>query len=94
MDHLNEPIVFSKSVLRFILSTPFLLNGAALLDAILFSFFAYILSLLVFGGLFSVFYLYLFNRRTRQSLHDLVAGTFVVHTRADFERPENIWKPH
>lgn len=93
--HLNEPIVFSTSVLRYVvLSTPFLLNGAALPDAVLFSFFAYIISLLVFGGFFSVFYLYLFNRRTRQSLHDIVAGTFVVHTRADFEMPENIWKPH
>jgi uncharacterized RDD family membrane protein YckC len=33
---------------------------------------------IVFGGLFLIFYLYIFNWRTRQTLHDLIAGTFVV----------------
>jgi hypothetical protein len=32
----------------------------------------------VFGGLGSIVYLFVFNRRTRQSLHDLIVGTFVV----------------
>ena len=33
---------------------------------------------IIFGGGCAIVYLYLFNARTRQSLHDLVAGTFVV----------------
>jgi uncharacterized RDD family membrane protein YckC len=91
----NDPIGIPRSVLRYtILATPFLLNGADLPDAILFSFGAYILSLIVFGGMFSVLYLYFFNRRTRQSFHDLFAGSYVVNTSADFEIPEDIWKPH
>ncbi len=32
------------------------------------------------GGVLAIVYLYLFNARTRQSLHDLLAGTFVVRT--------------
>lgn len=91
----NDPIGIPRSVLRYtILSIPFLLNGADLPDAFLFSFGAYILSLIVFGGMFSILYLYLFNRLTRQSFHDLFAGSYVVNTSADFEIPENIWKPH
>jgi uncharacterized RDD family membrane protein YckC len=42
--------------------------------------FAYtLLSVVLFGGMFGIFYLYIFNRRTRQSLHDLVVGTYVVN---------------
>ena len=32
----------------------------------------------VFGGTAFIAYLYLFNTKTRQSLHDLIAGTYVV----------------
>jgi hypothetical protein len=32
----------------------------------------------VFGGLGAIGYLYVFNRHTRQSLHDLAVGSFVV----------------
>ena len=34
----------------------------------------------IFGGGGAIFYLYLANRNTRQSLHDLVCGTFVVRS--------------
>ena len=34
----------------------------------------------VWGG--AIVYLFLFNRRTRQSLHDLICGTFVVRKKA------------
>ncbi len=34
--------------------------------------------LVVFGGLGAIAYLFVFNRRTRQSLHDLAVGSFVV----------------
>ncbi len=95
VDRFNQPIAFPRSVLRyFVLATPFLFNGAELPDSLLFSFASYLLSLIIFGGLFSVLYLYIFNRKTRQSLHDLAAGTYVTNARADFEPPENIWKFH
>lgn len=54
-----------------------------------------VLAVVVFGGLFSVVYLFVFNRKTRQSLHDLVMGTFVVRTGAA-GRPirDRIWPGH
>ena len=36
----------------------------------------------MFGGLGTIAYLYVFNRHTRQSLHDLAVGSFVVRTPA------------
>ena len=38
------------------------------------------LSVLIFGSLGSTLYLYIFNRKTRQSLHDLLVGSYVVNT--------------
>jgi uncharacterized RDD family membrane protein YckC len=54
-----------------------------------------LLALVVFGGIVSIAYLYLFNRRTRQSLHDLVAGSFVVRTQ-NVSAPvrAHFWKGH
>jgi uncharacterized RDD family membrane protein YckC len=49
----------------------------------------------VFVGTFLIFYLYLFNARTRQSLHDLIAGTFVVRAEpADAPVAVHVWKGH
>lgn len=61
-----------------VLEVPFFLNGAPFSAEVLSSAWNYLLALLVFGGLASIIYLYVFNRRTRQSLHDLVVGSYVV----------------
>jgi uncharacterized RDD family membrane protein YckC len=61
------------------------------------------------GCEFATIYLYMFNRRTRQTLHDLVAGTFVIQasvpgltglsmnygedSRSIVTR-ESVWRPH
>jgi hypothetical protein len=45
-----------------------------------------------FGG--AIVYLFLFNRRTRQSLHDLIAGTFVTRTTPAGQVAGSIWRPH
>jgi uncharacterized RDD family membrane protein YckC len=37
-----------------------------------------LLSCVVFGGLGATVYLFICNRRTRQALHDLAVGSFVV----------------
>lgn len=54
------------------------------------------LSMLLFGVTFCVFYLLLFNRRTRQSLHDLAVGAFVVRaTRGPLALPATgVWRGH
>ena len=79
VDYSNSPISLGKSVIRyFILAIPFSLNGAQFSNEAMLSFLMYPLSLIIYGGLFSILYLYTFNRVTRQSLHDLVVGTVVV----------------
>lgn len=95
VDSNNAPISFSKSVLRyFILAVPFLLNGAQFSNEVLFSFLMYPISLVLFGGILSILYLYIFNRMTRQSLHDLAVGSYVVNSYLDKKELEKVWKPH
>lgn len=84
------------SVLRYtILAVPFFLNGAIIPPSIIASPFGHLLGLLVFGFGGAIIYLYIFNRRTRQSLHDVACGTFVVRT---FPKGDvlsgPVWRPH
>ena len=91
----NQTISLGRSVLRYIvLAAPFSLNGAQFSNEALLSFLMYPLSLIIFGGLFSIIYLYIFNRVTRQSLHDLLVGTFVVNTNIEKQEVGNVWKMH
>lgn len=39
-------------------------------------------------------YLFLFNRRSRQCIHDLMAGSYVVHSDAESVPDEPIWRGH
>lgn len=95
VDSNNELIGPLKSFARYsVLAIPFSLNGAQFPDESMSSFAVYILSMIVFGGLFSIFYLYLFNRVTRQSLHDIATGTYVVNVADEKQSVGNIWKPH
>lgn len=75
-----------------ILGMPYFLNGVPLgqgAAAYLFSF------LIVFGLGFSIIYLFLFNRRTKQSVHDLAVGAFVIksQTNQGLSLP-SVWKWH
>lgn len=95
VDSNNSPISLGKSILRyFILAIPFSLNGAQFSNEAMLSFLMYPLSLIIFGGLFSILYLYIFNRVTRQSLHDLVVGTYVVSTNVEKQTTGNVWNVH
>jgi len=95
VDSNNSPINLGKSILRyFILAVPFYLNGAQLSSEAMPSFLMYPLSLIIFGGLLSILYLYIFNRVTRQSLHDLAVGSYVVDTNAKKLAPGMIWNAH
>lgn len=82
----GRPISVGRSLARaVILDTPFFLNGM-LLPAWLDSWPAHLAAaLVVFGGGFGIVYFYVCNRATRQSLHDLLCGTYVV--RRDWSGP-------
>ncbi len=84
------------SLIRYaILSTPCFLNGLLIPPSLAQSPIGYILEFLIIGFGGAVIYLYIFNRRTRQSLHDLAVGTFVVKTRPKGEVVVSpVWKFH
>ncbi len=86
----------ARSFLRSgILSAPFFLNGAQLPSSLLLSPVAYLLVVLVFGLGGAILYLYTFNRPTRQSVHDLVVGSYVVKVTPEGEiSPAPVWKVH
>jgi hypothetical protein len=95
VDSNNSPINLGKSILRYcILAIPFSLNGAQFSNEAMLSFLMYPLSLIIFGGLFSILYLYIFNRITRQSLHDLAVGTYVVNLNVEKQELGKVWNVH
>jgi uncharacterized RDD family membrane protein YckC len=63
-----------------ILEAPYFLYLAPLPPDLWHSWLAAVVMLLVFGVGLSVPYLFFFNRSTRQSLHDLAVGSYVVRT--------------
>lgn len=78
----GAPLTMPRALLRYaVIGTPWFLNGAAYPPALLMSPAIYLLSLAIFGLGLATIYLFFFNRPTRQSLHDLVVGSYVV--RAD-----------
>ena len=77
---INPPLSFLRS---FILLTPYFMNGLSLPCGVGMNYFvAGLLFFVVFGMGLTIIYLYLFNAKTRQSLHDLAAGTYVVYSPA------------
>lgn len=79
VDKAGKLINLTKSALRYsIIGIPYFLNGAMIPESILYPIGFFLVSLLVFGFGLSIVYLFVFNRNTRQSLHDIIAGTYVV----------------
>ena len=75
----GELLSVSKSFIRYlVLSAPFFLNGLALPITRTPQIVMYLLSTVVFGLGAITFYLVLFNRRTRQGVHDLAVGSYVA----------------
>ncbi len=88
-------ITLGRSFLRYaVLGTPFFLNGALIPPNVFMSPIGYIIGFLVFGFGGAIIYLYIFNRCTRQSLHDLVVGTLVTKTTPQGPVVGSIWRPH
>ena len=95
VDSDNTSIGIGKSVIRYVvLATPFALNGLNLPPEAMQSLLIYPLSLVLFGGMLSIIYLYVFNRTTRQSLHDLAVGSFVVNVGAERTEIGQVWWVH
>jgi len=75
-----------RAFVRFLpLGAVWFLNNAQLPQSVQQSFWSYGPSVVVFGVGLSILYLFLFNRATRQSLHDLLVGSYVV--RASVNEP-------
>ena len=79
VDAHEQLLSLPRSLLRYtVLGLPFFANGLPISPTLALSTpLGYLLALVVFGGIFAIIYLYIFNRRTRQSLHDLVVGSYV-----------------
>ena len=83
VDRSGKPVSPEKSVLRsLILLTPLLLSSQVL-PAASPSGVGTTIDFLISITKAAIFYLYIFNTRTRQSLHDLATGTYVVDMRPE-----------
>ena len=90
-----------RGAARFaVFGVPYFLNGATLPMGVASFAGGVPYAALALGGLFALAYLLAFNRRTRQSLHDLAVGAFVVGARAgagdarDVPGPARMWPAH
>lgn len=92
----GAPLSLPKSFMRFLpLGAAWFLNDAHFPVRVLFSAWGYVLSIAIFGIGSSIIYLYIFNRRSRQSLHDLLVGSYVISSSADdpLTKPR-LWAGH
>ena len=95
VDSDNQPIGLLRSCARYgILGVPFFLEGSRFTDEAATSFWVYPISFLIYGGMSAIVYLYVSNRATRQSLHDLAVGTYVVNAGLEKQNVGAIWRPH
>ena len=98
VDAQGDTLSVPRSILRYaVLGVPFFANGTTLSPHVMLSsVIGYVLALIVFGGMLSIIYLYIFNRRTRQSLHDLAVGSYVVQAVPETGRTAfpPIWQGH
>lgn len=95
VDSANETVGIAKSLARaFILVAPIFLNGAQFSIELMQSYLMYFFTFIVFGGFLSTVYLYVFNKNTQQSLHDLILGTLVVNAKAEKQELHKVSKIH
>ncbi|HOX38362.1 MAG TPA: RDD family protein [Candidatus Brocadiia bacterium] len=99
VDRNGNHISLPRSLLRnVVLAAPYFMNNAFPFsnpDMSLFAFIALIIfGIAVFGVGVGNTYLCIFNRRTRQGLHDLIAGTYVTRTFPTGHVTGSVWRPH
>lgn len=80
VDAQGAELPLGRAVLRYLpVGAVWFLSNAQLPDALLFSAWAAVLGLAIFGLSACLLYLFVFNRCSRQSLHDVLSRSFVVH---------------
>jgi uncharacterized RDD family membrane protein YckC len=101
VDAQGQYLSVPRALLRYaVLGVPLSLNGIAISFDKRNMALAYIagfaIMVIVFGGLLSLTYLYIFNRRTHQSLHDLAVGSYVVWTKSpkSAQPLQPFWRGH
>lgn len=78
VDHNNQYLSISQSFSRAtILGLIFILNGWAL-PLLQNTIIAFFVTIVVFGGILALIYGLIFNRTTRQGIHDLLVGSYVI----------------
>jgi uncharacterized RDD family membrane protein YckC len=82
---------FARSCALF---TPFFLNGVQIPLHYIRSPLGIAVSLGIFGLGLSIIYLFVFNSRTRQSLHDLLVGSYVVPVGSEQGEKRHVWRGH
>ncbi len=81
IDRSGKHLSIGRSFLRYaVLGIPFFLNGALISPSVMISPIGYVIGFILFGAGGAIIYLYICNRLTRQSLHDLFVGSFVAKT--------------
>jgi uncharacterized RDD family membrane protein YckC len=91
----GTPLSIGRSFVRsFVLLLPYFLNGAPIPLRLLKSGGGILFSEAVFGLGLAIVYLIVFNGKTRQSLHDLVVGSYVVRAGSEAAEKPKIWAGH
>jgi uncharacterized RDD family membrane protein YckC len=96
VDKEGATISIAKSVLRYALfAIPFFANGIVLPTSRTPWIVSVLLTVITFGMGGAILYLLLFNRRTKQGLHDVAAGTYVADaSKTGTLHLQPIWKIH
>jgi uncharacterized RDD family membrane protein YckC len=86
--NLPLPAAFARATLLIL---PMLFNGWDVSDSMVFEILA---TIAVFGLGAAIVYLFFFNRRTRQGLHDLAVNSVVVRAEPAQLVDATVWRPH
>ena len=95
VDRTGAHLSLTRATLRYaVFGIPFFLNGVMIPPGVTMSPFGFLIGFVIFWGMGSIIYLYIFNRKTRQSLHDLAVGSFVTTRTAGGSVAGSVWRPH
>ncbi len=84
VDASGATISYKRSLIRtLVLITPFFLNGFRFPGISLTSVISIIQAIIVFSGICGAIVFFIFNKQTRQTFHDLAAGSFVINKQYD-----------
>lgn len=91
----NQYISWARAVVRYaILAVPYAVSDITTLANPNPTISSYVLSVIGLGGTLAIVYLIVFNRGTRQSLHDILTGTYVVYADASPQPVKDVWRTH